>query len=244
MRSVCCAIILTCAASFAQPVYQIGGDVKPPVLFHKQDPEYSEAARAARLQGSVVLSAVIDAEGNAREMHIVKSLGLGLDEKAIDAVINWRFHPATKAYVPVAVETTIEVNFRLPVDQRAWLTTRVAFDTPQGATGPVLIESHSQPAAGLEEHAAVRVSFDVDLQGIPQNIQVDDSSDPKFDDEVIALIREWRFQAALNSGRAIEVRAAVDFTRGVPIAVPARAETNGQPVMINGVPMQPPQKKR
>jgi len=244
MRSVCCAIVLTCAASFAQTVYQIGGDVKPPVLLHRQDPEYPAPARAARLQGTVVLSAVIDAEGNAREMHVVKSLGLGLDEKAVDAVINWRFRPATKADVPVAVESNIEVNFRLPVDQRAWLTTRVAFDTPPGAVAPVLIEAQSQPPAGLAEQGAVRVSFDVDAQGIPRNIQVDDSTDPKFDDEVIALIREWRFQSALRNGSAIEVRAAVDFTRGLPVAVPARAEMNGQPVMINGVPVQPPQKKR
>jgi outer membrane biosynthesis protein TonB len=55
----------------------------------------------------------------------------------------------------------------------------------------------------------------VDAQGLPANIQVEDSSDPKCSDEVMALIREWRFQAALNDGTAVQSHARFDLTRGL-----------------------------
>jgi TonB family protein len=61
----------------------------------------------------VVLSVIIDATGKPTNLKVVRPLGLGLDEKAIDAVRKWRFRPGTKEGKPVAVFATIEVNFRL-----------------------------------------------------------------------------------------------------------------------------------
>jgi TonB family protein len=94
-------------------VYQIGGEVSQPVLISKIEPEYSEEARKAKYSGTVLLSVVIDANGNPRDIHIVRALGLGLDEKAIEAVSKWRFRPAMKGGRPVAVQAQVEVNFRL-----------------------------------------------------------------------------------------------------------------------------------
>ncbi|HZS55369.1 MAG TPA: energy transducer TonB [Bryobacteraceae bacterium] len=94
-------------------VYQIGGEVSQPVPIFRPEPEYSEEARKAKFQGTVLLSVVIDANGNTREIHVIRPLGLGLDEKAIEAVSKWRFRPATKGGHPVAVQAQIEVNFRL-----------------------------------------------------------------------------------------------------------------------------------
>jgi protein TonB len=94
-------------------VFKVGGGVSAPAVIFKIDPEYSEEARKAKYSGEVMLSIIVDAEGKAREIHVVKSLGMGLDEKAIEAVEKWKFKPGMKGGQPVAVRATIAVNFRL-----------------------------------------------------------------------------------------------------------------------------------
>ena len=94
-------------------VFRVGGGVSAPVLLFKKEPEYSEEARKAKYQGTVVLYVQVDASGKAQNMRVVKSLGLGLDEKAMQAVSQWKFQPGKKDGKPVTVEATIEVNFRL-----------------------------------------------------------------------------------------------------------------------------------
>ena len=94
-------------------VYRIGGGVSAPTLLVKVEPEYSEEARKAKWQGVVVLYVVVDANGMPRDMRVMKTLGLGLDEKAMEAVQKWRFKPGQKDGKAVPVAATIEVNFRL-----------------------------------------------------------------------------------------------------------------------------------
>ena len=94
-------------------VFRIGGGVSAPRAIYDPDPEYSEQARKAKYQGSVLLWAVIDAGGHPRDLRIARSLGMGLDEKATEAVSKWRFAPAIKDGRPVAVQISIEVVFRL-----------------------------------------------------------------------------------------------------------------------------------
>jgi TonB family protein len=94
-------------------VYRIGGGVSPPQLIAKVEPEYSEEARKAKFQGTVVLTVVVDEKGNPRDLKVLRPLGLGLDQKAIEAVEKWRFKPGMKDGRPVAVLATVEVNFRL-----------------------------------------------------------------------------------------------------------------------------------
>ncbi len=84
----------------------------PQVVF-MLEPEYSEEARKAHYQGIVVVAAEIGTDGRAHEVHVVRPLGLGLDEKAVEAVAHWKFRPATADGRPVAWPATIEVNFRL-----------------------------------------------------------------------------------------------------------------------------------
>jgi TonB family protein len=92
----------------------IGGGGTPPKVLHKTDPEYSEEARVAKFQGTVVLAVEIAPSGSAENIRVMKGLGLGLDENAVAAVQQWRFQPATtKDGAVVTVQATIEVNFRL-----------------------------------------------------------------------------------------------------------------------------------
>jgi TonB family protein len=94
-------------------VFPVGGGVSAPAVILKVEPEYSEEARKRKYGGTVMLALIVDTEGRARNIHVVKSLGMGLDEKAIEAAEKWRFKPGMKGGQPVEVRVTIEVNFRL-----------------------------------------------------------------------------------------------------------------------------------
>jgi len=100
-------------AGYGGGVYKIGGGVSAPVPIFKPEPEYSEEARKAKYQGSVTLSIVIMADGSTSNIKVIRALGLGLDEKAIEAVSKWKFRPSLKDGKPVAVTANVEVNFRL-----------------------------------------------------------------------------------------------------------------------------------
>jgi TonB family protein len=94
-------------------VYRPGGGVTNPVPILHPEPQYSEEARKAKWQGAVMLSLVVDEKGNPIQIKVIRPLGLGLDEKAIEAVQKWTFKPGMKDGKPVAVQAQIEVTFRL-----------------------------------------------------------------------------------------------------------------------------------
>ena len=94
-------------------IYRVGGGVSAPRPIYDPDPEYSEEARKAKFQGTVLLSAVIGPDGRPKDLRIMRSLGMGLDQKAIDAVGKWRFTPGMRNEKPVSVLVSIEVSFRL-----------------------------------------------------------------------------------------------------------------------------------
>ena len=84
-----------------------------PRLTHKVDPVYTEEARRAQLQGTVLLYVKVTTDGRATDMKVLRGLGLGLDEKAMECVSKWRFEPGTKDGHPIAAAAQIEVNFRM-----------------------------------------------------------------------------------------------------------------------------------
>ena len=94
-------------------LFRVGGGVSAPRALYAPDPEYSEEARKSKYQGVVVLWLIVGADGRPRDMKVLRSLGMGLDQKAIEAVRQWKFEPAMKDGKPVAVQINVEVNFRL-----------------------------------------------------------------------------------------------------------------------------------
>ena len=94
-------------------VFRIGGGVSSPRLLYKVEPEYSEEARKAKYQGTVMLAVEVWEDGMAHNIRILRSLGLGLDEKAVEAVKQWKFSPGKKDGKPVRVAAQIQVSFRL-----------------------------------------------------------------------------------------------------------------------------------
>ena len=95
------------------PVYQPGGSVTRPVVLYREEPDYSDEARKARLQGVVTIYIEVNERGLPQNLRILRPLGMGLDEKAIEAVRRWKFEPAMKDGRAVAVQVYVEVNFRL-----------------------------------------------------------------------------------------------------------------------------------
>jgi TonB family protein len=97
-----------------------GGRNKPPVrlsrqpqLIYKVEPEYSEDARKVHFQGTVILAIEVDANGMPSNIRVIRSVGLGLDERAIQAVAKWKFRPAMSGDHTVAAPATVEVSFHL-----------------------------------------------------------------------------------------------------------------------------------
>jgi len=93
--------------------FRIGGDVRPPTVVSRVEPDYTYEARDAHYQGTVVLEAKIRKDGSVEIMRVVHSVGYGLDESAIEALKQWVFRPATKNGQAVDVVLNIEVNFNL-----------------------------------------------------------------------------------------------------------------------------------
>jgi len=98
---------------FGGGVFRVGGGVTAPVLIYKVEPEYSEEARKAKFQGTVLLYIEVNERGLPQNPRVIRPLGMGLDEKAIEAVMKWRFQPGRKDGKPVTVAAQVEVNFRL-----------------------------------------------------------------------------------------------------------------------------------
>jgi len=94
-------------------VYRVGGSVSAPRPIYDPDPDYSDEARKAKFQGSVVLWIIVGPDGKTHDIRVARTLGTGLDEEAIEAVREWKFQPAMLDGHPVAVQINVEVRFRL-----------------------------------------------------------------------------------------------------------------------------------
>ena len=94
-------------------VYSIGGSVLAPKILRQVDPEFSEEARKAKFSGNVLVYLIVDEFGNPTHVRIERGVGMGLDEKAVEAVKQYKFKPATKNGKPVKVDLSIEVNFQI-----------------------------------------------------------------------------------------------------------------------------------
>jgi protein TonB len=94
-------------------VRRVGGGVSDPVVLYNPEPEFSEEARKAKVAGNVLVYLQVDQTGHPTHVHVIRPLGMGLDEKAVEAVRQWRFKPAMENGHPVTVEINVEVNFQI-----------------------------------------------------------------------------------------------------------------------------------
>jgi TonB family protein len=194
-------------------VYRIGDGVTAPSVLQRLDPQYSDEGKMARLEGTCTVSLVVNENGQAQDVRITRPVGLGLDEKAVQAISQWKFKQGMKDGMPVAVAATIEVNFHLDAHS-IWRPTRANFMTPQGATRPTLMEATYPADLGSNLNDSVAVQFDVDDNGVPINVRAQSPSGPRLETEAIAIVSGWRFQPGMKDGKPVSVPAAFDFAHG------------------------------
>ncbi|MGA2880686.1 MAG: M56 family metallopeptidase [Bryobacteraceae bacterium] len=106
-------LVLMTSVSFAEKIYKIGPGIVPPKVLEKNEPQYTDQARADKIEGTVALTIVVGTDERAHDIKVIKSLNRGLDQSAVASIKTWRFQPGTKDAKPVPVRATIQVNFRL-----------------------------------------------------------------------------------------------------------------------------------
>jgi periplasmic protein TonB len=97
----------------ANGVRRIGGATSAPILIHSVEPEFSEEARKAKVSGNVLVNLIVDIDGVPQDVRALRGLGMGLDEKAIEAVQQYRFTPSMESGKPVPVECNVQVTFQI-----------------------------------------------------------------------------------------------------------------------------------
>ena len=106
------AILILIAAAGSLHAQEVSHQT-PPRVIHKIEPEYTEEARKANLEGTVVLTTIISVDGIPQGIKVVRELGGGLDERAVDCLRQWRFRPAMIHDEPVSQQITVEMTFRI-----------------------------------------------------------------------------------------------------------------------------------
>jgi hypothetical protein len=172
----------------------------------------------------------IAADGTPGNLHVTQPLGLGLDEKALEAVAQQRFTAGT---LP-GPTMPISVDFLLPDKHSRWHLTGVTFEPPEGASRPVFLSvkyplgsgialSVNDTVTAIEEarilaavgrQAWAVVTFDVDENGLPRNLDAPDVSLGVWKEQAIAVVRDWRFTPGMKDGKPIAVPCTLNLVWG------------------------------
>jgi TonB family protein len=201
-------MLLVSAAALAQR-----STVAPQVISQNQ-PEYTEEARRAGVNASILLRFTVTPEGEPRDIEIVRGAGFGLDENAIAAVKTWRFKPGTKAGVATSSTTMVEVNLRLYEPRHADQSVSLNFTLPPQANRPVLVAGKIPPNSPDSDDAIFRVGVTVGPDGVPRDWQVLETTSSKPADTLIRALDGWRFRPAKVGDQPIEVKGVLEIKRG------------------------------
>jgi TonB family protein len=183
-----------------------------PKILTKAEPQYTQEALLARLEGTVTVETSVGADGRILDVRARTSLGLGLDEAAVNAVRQWTFSPATRQGSPIPDVAYVEVNFGLPA-LPGWHVKKIEFAPPTRSARPTLTTGTryipDKMPPDLAEEAGIdtamrrvpdaSISMDIDTSGAPTNVQVVSASLPGWGDDAVRAIGEWRF----SSGAAV-----------------------------------------
>lgn len=200
--------------------YSAGADVAVPILIDKRAPVYSEEAYKARYQGKVKLSLIVGADGKPEDLKVVHSAGLGLDERAVEAVSQWRFTPGKKGGHPLRVAAEVEVTFRL----RYWRTTHLEFIVPSDASRPLPSPIFFVGMTG-ESCGPTSIIFNVGADAAVSGVQVMSIAHESMREHLVKEIGAWRFRnPALRNGtlEPVNAGAKLDLDCGPwPIRTPS-----------------------
>jgi TonB family protein len=231
-------------------VKQFGGDVAAPKIIYEPSPDYTEQARKDNVQGVVLVGLVVDEHGMPQHVHLLRGLGDGLDEKAVETAKKYVFKPGTENGNPAAVYVNVEVKFQLAVikfqipaspahTQVQSPTASEAVDGVRqiggGVKGPVAIyeqeATYTQAGRKAKVQGVVTVSLVVDEHGQPQNVHIvrgmgigpDGKPDPKFK-KAARKAADGMNQSAVDAVKQYKFKPATE--NGKPVAVYLNVEVN------------------
>jgi TonB family protein len=206
----------TAAVPLPPGVFRIGGGVSAPLPTFRPEPEYSEQARRGKWQGAVLLQIVVDENGVPQDINVIRPLGMGLDQKAIEAVQKWRFKPGLKDGNPVPVAAVIEVNFRLAQSPETTATAAPA-SRPVAVGGAVMdsrvvqrvppVYPANARAAGIQ--GTVQLSVTIGPDGRVQDVQTL-SGPALLTQAATQAVAQWVYQPFLLNGQPVSVRTTAN----------------------------------
>ncbi len=188
----------------------------PEILEYTTPPLYSDQGRATGIEGFVTVQATIDPRGGVHVLRIVRGLGFGLDQNALVALRQWRFHAGTQNGTPI--ETTVDIDIEFTLRNEALnelIANDMATRVGPGVTPPRAVHTvavpYPPPRTRLTNGTVV---LDVVLQedGSPKIVRILRSVDPNLDDSAVRAFEQWRFSPATKNGRPVKVRMNAEVT--------------------------------
>lgn len=194
-----------------------GNQTRPSVAEYTTPPLYSDEARSRGIEGTVTVEVRVSVSGKAKDLHVIRGLGLGLDENALLAVRDWKFVPARRNGEQIEARTEVVVEFNL---RNAELNEDIANDMATrvgpGVVPPRIVhrvEPRFERRLSLPRPPGT-VLLDAVIQenGIPKVVRVLRSQAWEIDESAIAALEQWRFSPAMKNGMPIKVRMNVEMT--------------------------------
>lgn len=220
------------------PLRKIGNGVTSPMLIYKVDPQYSPEARSAKFSGVVLVNLIVDAQGNPQNVHIVRGVGMGLDEKALEAIKHYKFRPAYEAGKPVPTELNVEVNFQVPNSPQPQSSAAAPTFSP-------VVERTPTPNFSPALVTAAPLAY----KGVPVRTVAGDVTPPKVinkvDPDFSTEARKKKFQGVVTVALIVDTKGRpqnVHVTHGVGMgldenAVAAVKKYKFTPATENGKPV-------
>lgn len=210
--------------------------METPTVLDRTEPEYTDVARRAGLEGAVLVRCEVGADGSVRQAAVSETLGLGLDEKAVEAVKHWRILPATLLGRAVSYTMEVEVDFQLPGKQSRWHLVGASFHPDPGVIPPSVATAKYPIGAGITVNAvdegrilgaigrlaSATIAFEIDEHGRPGHFSVESASHEIWGAEAINLVRQWQFDPGTKAGVPVKVAGVLEFVWG-PRDLPPQA---------------------
>ncbi len=223
MRSIWLFLLVSSSAAGQTPPPQ----VTDAQVVQRVEPEYTDEARAAKLEGIVTVYLEIDEAGKPDNVGVIQGLGLGLDEKSVEAVRQWRFTPAMKNGNPLRTAQGVDLGFRLDTPQ-GWRIRHSAYKVRREdrfQSEPVVkptLRQYTRPAAEAcgGEGGMVRVEMSVGKDGLPSGIALAGGESDAMGQAVLAAARSWIFQPALGSNEPRAATASLLLECGTAMTAP------------------------
>ena len=216
--SIVLALLLAQRVHISDSAGNADSNLTPPEILYYTDPFYTRAAREKKIEGTVTIEGAFDVKGCMKVIRIVKPLGFGLDENALDTVRSWRFSPAKRNGAFVDTFAQIDIDFSLATAPRAEYDDIQGMRIP-GVSVPTVIKrvepQYTAEAKQARLTGTVVLQTVIQTDGTPDILKVIKPLPLGLTESAIEAIRQWKFRPANRYGKVIPVqmRIEVDFNQ-------------------------------